>query len=58
MHYSQYTRTLQTTDLLGFDYTKAPHTLARADKQEEKRFIEITLPDLKEQLDQGKPNHF
>lgn len=42
---------------LGFSYTKATYTLVRASKEEQKQFREVTLPELKEQLDQGEINH-
>lgn len=41
-------------DRLGFSYTKATCTLARANKEEQERFNQVTLPELKDQLDQGK----
>lgn len=42
---------------LGFSYTKATYTLARANKEEQKQFREVTLPELKEQLNQGEIDH-
>lgn len=42
---------------LGFSYTKATYTLARANPAEQKVFREITLPELKEQVIQGELDH-
>ncbi|WP_309241995.1 IS630 family transposase [Paenibacillus sp. S150] len=42
---------------LGFSYTKATYTLVRASKEEQKQFREVTLPELKEQLNQGEIDH-
>jgi transposase len=42
---------------LGFSYTKATYTLVRANKEKQKQFREVTLPELKEELSQGKIDH-
>jgi transposase len=42
---------------LGFSYSKATYTLARANPAEQRTFREITLPALKEQVMQGKTDH-
>lgn len=42
---------------LGFSYTKATYTLVRANKEEQKQFREVTLPELKQQLSQGEIDH-
>ncbi|RCX18053.1 transposase [Fontibacillus phaseoli] len=42
---------------LGFSYTKATYTLVRANKEERKHFREVTLPELKEELNHGKISH-
>jgi transposase len=42
---------------LGFSYTKATYTLAKADAAEQAQFREETLPSLKQQLLQRKINH-
>lgn len=41
----------------NFFYTKATYTLARAGKEEQKQFRGVTLPELKEQLNQGEIDH-
>ncbi|MBO9604760.1 MAG: IS630 family transposase [Paenibacillaceae bacterium] len=42
---------------LGFSYTKATYTLARANPAEQKAFRETTLPELKEQVLSGEIDH-
>ncbi|AIQ62439.1 transposase [Paenibacillus stellifer] len=42
---------------LGFSYTKATYTLAKANPEEQEQFRQVTLPELKDQLDQGKVDH-
>ncbi|SDT35881.1 Winged helix-turn helix [Paenibacillaceae bacterium GAS479] len=42
---------------LGFSYTKATYTLARANPEEQEHFRNVTLPELKDQLDQGEIDH-
>ncbi|MCU6796809.1 hypothetical protein OB236_32260, partial [Paenibacillus sp. WQ 127069] len=42
---------------LGFSYTKATYTLVRADKEKQKQFREVILPELKEELAQEKIDH-
>ncbi len=42
---------------LGFSYTKATYTLARANEKEQEHFRKTTLPALKEQLSLGKIDH-
>ncbi|MEC2342287.1 MAG: IS630 family transposase [Heyndrickxia faecalis] len=42
---------------LGFSYTKATYTLAKADPEEQKAFKEVTFPKLKQQLENGIIDH-
>ncbi|AET59687.1 transposase-like protein [Paenibacillus terrae HPL-003] len=42
---------------LGFSYTKATYTLARADVEEQQQFQDVTLSELKDQLDRGDIDH-
>ncbi|MBF8418462.1 IS630 family transposase, partial [Heyndrickxia coagulans] len=42
---------------LGFSYTKATYTLAKADPDEQKEFKEVTFPALKKELENGLIDH-
>ncbi|WP_240418976.1 IS630 family transposase [Paenibacillus periandrae] len=42
---------------LGFSYTKTTYSLVNANLEEQEQFREVTLPELKEQLDQGEIDH-
>jgi len=47
----------QLFNRLGFSYTKATYTLARANPAEQKAFREMTLPELKERVANGEIDH-